>query len=144
MAMPRSVQKFRLKEKVGPHSEPNPKFDKNQPESEDNPRDIEFVAGKIVSSDRNLIDLFPGKFELVHPKRKEQEEDDQEEQETPRRDVTEDFASAKDGGLQVFKEASGKFFVFEEGEDSPVSGSEGDGLSKKQVESLLKKLVTKE
>lgn len=138
------LPRFKLLDKAAPHFEPNPNFDTSQAESKKNPRDIEYVSGDIVESSDDLVAKFPGKFELVHERKKNKDEEVAEEadpqSEEERLEVTEDFPSAKEVELQVFKSSSGKFFVHEKDGDSPMEGSE-NGLSRKELEKFLKKQV---
>jgi hypothetical protein len=59
------VNTYRLRENAGPHFEPNPDFDPEQPDSEDNPRATEYAAGQLVRSSRPLDQLFVNKFDVL-------------------------------------------------------------------------------
>lgn len=59
----RKVRLFRLKKGVAPHYEPNPDYDRESPEDEDNLRGIEYEAGDKVKSTRPLDKIFVNKFE---------------------------------------------------------------------------------
>lgn len=59
----RPLVKFRLRKDAGPHYIGNPDFDPEEPvDDEDNPRDIELLAGQTCMSRRSLDILFPNKF----------------------------------------------------------------------------------
>lgn len=58
----RTVMRFRLKKDVGSHFEPNPDYDPDSPVTDDNLREIEYQAGDIVKSTRNLAKVFENKF----------------------------------------------------------------------------------
>lgn len=57
--------KFELLEGVAPHFEPNPDFNAEEPESEDNLREIEYEAGDTVTTTRPLDRLFVNKFRAL-------------------------------------------------------------------------------
>ena len=79
------IRKFRMKEGAGPHFEPNHEFDPDSPEGEDNPKEIKHVAGDIVTSKRNLKEIFPGKFE--RPSQDEVEEAEAAEKEAEKAEI---------------------------------------------------------
>lgn len=61
-AKKKKVREFRMLPNVGDHFEPNPDYDAEFPEDEDNPRDTHYVAGDIVKSTRELDKIFANKF----------------------------------------------------------------------------------
>lgn len=62
MAKKQEVRRFRLRKGVGTHFEPNPDFDPELPDSEDNPREIAYEPGSVVKSVRQLDKIFANKF----------------------------------------------------------------------------------
>jgi len=59
------IGRYKLLPDAGPHFQRNPDFDETIEESDDNVRDIEYVAGDIVESDRPLDKVFVNKFQKV-------------------------------------------------------------------------------
>lgn len=218
----RKLRRFRVRQNVAPHFEPNPNFDKDAGEDEDNLRDIEYGPGEIVESYRPLDKLFVNKLDPITdsgdradvqsaggdvasdteddpdkdrpvrdvedarvnradrflteeelegkpelkklakgkkvdldddeeedeedeaPKakkssKKSEESEDEEEDESE--DVTSEFDGASDGGLQVFKDSSGKYRVHEDGEDEPMEGAKKGFTKKSEVKTFIKKQV---
>ncbi len=56
------IRQFKLLPNVGSHFEPSPDFDPDLPEDDDNLRDVEYKAGDVVKSRRELDKLFANKF----------------------------------------------------------------------------------
>lgn len=56
------LRKFQLKKGCGVHFEPNPDYDPNEPESEDNFREFEVKPGEIVETYQPLDQKFVNKF----------------------------------------------------------------------------------
>lgn len=71
--MVEKLRRFRLRQGVAPHYEPNDEFDSSKPASDFNPRDIEILPGEVVESRRRLDQDFVNKFDRVSM------EDDEEE-----------------------------------------------------------------
>jgi hypothetical protein len=161
MAKEKKRRMFELLPGVGPHFEPNIDFDKDQPEDDENLRDVEYVAGEQVESTRDLVNAFPGKFkEVTGGKDRKQlvgrpdpetgaqknatsddesEGDAKDEDTSGSVDVTEEFEGAEAGGMQVFKDADGHYFVHEAGEDQPMAGSKKGFTTKTKALALIKK-----
>jgi hypothetical protein len=59
------VRKFKLLPDAGSHFEPNTDFDPTLPDDEENPRDVEYGPGEVVTSRRPLDKLFVNKFRKV-------------------------------------------------------------------------------
>lgn len=62
MAKKQEVRRFRLRKGVGTHFEPNPDFDPELPDSEDNLRELMYEPGQVVKSVRQLDKIFANKF----------------------------------------------------------------------------------
>lgn len=146
-----TIKRFKLMEGVGPHFEPNPDFDKESPEDEeDNPRDIEYAPGEVVKSTRKLDKIFANKFKPLSSsksaKEEEPEEDveDAEDEEAVPEDVTDEFEGAAEGGLKVLKDSEGKYRVYEEGEDEPMDGAKKGFTTKKKTLAFVKNNVKSE
>lgn len=56
------IREYKLLPNVGSHFEPSPDFDPELPEDDDNLRDVEYKAGDVVKSRRELDKLFANKF----------------------------------------------------------------------------------
>lgn len=65
MSKVKEKRKFKLLKGAGPHFEPNPDFDPDSPEDDDNIRDVEYAPGSIVTSTRPLDKLFVNKFQPI-------------------------------------------------------------------------------
>ncbi len=85
----------------------------------------------------------PDQKKLIKAKPEDDDESDngdaEDEDESGKSDVTSDFEGAKDGGMEVFKDSDGHYFVHEKGEDAPMQGSKKGFTTKSKVLAFIKK-----
>jgi len=151
------MSRFLLKNKCGTHIEPG----------KEGKAPVQYKPGDIVQSDRDLIELFPNKFEIPPgeagqsntpivpppdiplPTKSVSSEDTDEKVDSPSgsklvigygKDVTASFATAAVVDLRVF-EKSKQYTVVDPEDGEPLHNGK---LRKKQVEDFLQKFVEDE
>lgn len=114
------IREFKLLPNVGNHFEPNPEFDPEFPDDDENIRDIEYESGDIVKSRRELDKVFANKFtRQVH------EDDEPELVEAPGTTIPQDVENDPFRDVPVRsaeaanKKEAGRFLSEEELEGKP-------------------------